>query len=48
MLEDENIGEFNEKLIEEILEAYPAKSKKKRAKHLTTAKATEAEEEGGE
>ncbi|MCA8908874.1 MAG: nitrogenase molybdenum-iron protein alpha chain [Rhodospirillaceae bacterium] len=46
MLEDENIGEFNEKLIEEILEAYPAKSKKKRAKHLTTAKVTEAGEEG--
>ena len=37
MLDDENTSAFNESLIQEVLEAYPAKAKKKRAKHLTVA-----------
>ena len=44
MLDDENTGAFNESLIQEVLEAYPAKAKKKRAKHLTVAAPGAAEE----
>ncbi|MEQ8825234.1 MAG: nitrogenase molybdenum-iron protein alpha chain [Filomicrobium sp.] len=41
----QNDGEMHEKLIEEVLEAYPAKAKKKRAKHLSVAKAEEGQAE---
>src|SRR5664280_866890 len=42
--EFENDGAFNEKLIEEVLSAYPEKFAKRRRKHLTVAKAAGEEE----
>ena len=42
--EFENDGAFNEKLIEEVLSAYPEKFAKRRRKHLTVAKAASEEE----
>ncbi len=36
--EFENDGAFNEKLIEDVLSAYPDKFAKRRRKHLTVAK----------
>ena len=46
MLDDETMGTVNERLIEEVLEAYPAKAKKKRAKHLTVAAPAAGGDEG--
>ena len=50
-LDYENDGSFHEKLIEEVLSAYPEKFAKRRRKHLSVAKpatdATEAAEGGG-
>ena len=43
--EEETI--FNTRLIEEVLEAYPAKAKKRRQKHLTVAKAPDTEADPG-
>jgi nitrogenase molybdenum-iron protein alpha chain len=40
-----NDAEFHQRLIAEVLEAYPDKSKVRRKKHLTTAKAAPAEGE---
>ena len=41
-----NTPEFNEKLIEEVLSAYPDKSQKRRKKHLSVAKDKGTDEEG--
>lgn len=46
--EYENDGAFNEKLIEEVLAAYPEKFAKRRRKHLTVAKAAGEEEAAAE
>ncbi|MDD3445597.1 MAG: nitrogenase molybdenum-iron protein alpha chain, partial [Zavarzinia sp.] len=43
-LDYENDSEFHARLIEEVLEAYPDKSRKRRAKHLSVAKDVEGEE----
>jgi len=37
-----NDGEFHQRLIADVLEAYPTKSRKRREKHLTVAKAVQA------
>ena len=37
-LDYKNDGDFHEKLIEEVLSAYPDKFAKRRRKHLTVAK----------
>ena len=44
----ENDSVFNEKLIEDVLSAYPEKFAKRRRKHLNVAKAASADEAGGE
>ena len=50
-LDYKNDGDFHEKLIEEVLSAYPDKFAKRRRKHLTVAKpaadAGETAEDGG-
>ena len=40
----ENDSAFNEKLIEDVLSAYPEKFAKRRRKHLNVAKAASADE----
>jgi len=47
-VEHENDGAFNEKLIEEVLSAYPDKFAKRRRKHLTVAKPPSAEDVAAE
>ncbi|MGO6908548.1 nitrogenase molybdenum-iron protein alpha chain, partial [Rhizobium ruizarguesonis] len=47
-LDYENDGDFNARLIDEVLSQYPDKTAKRRKKHLGVAKGREALEQGSD